>query len=478
MERLGKIIIVAAVVAFMLGGLWLTVRKDSVPEGTVALNMSSSHSLSEDQIKLYNEKHPDTYLRLTPGAGNVVEILTQTAAGAGPDLIGDIDENNILTYTNAGLLADLNSMLPDAALADTLEAHVRNSLSVPQLDSKGKLKTILAAYPASVQYLFVIYNKNIFDRANVPYPSEDLLWDEYIDKAKKLTLRHDNSRSPEIFGAIGVNPFALIWQHGGEMFNHAGTRCTLDSKAVADAMTFYHHLIHELQAEPIQAQSGTDEQPFRVELFTNGRLAMLWASRKIMTVLRKTIYLQQQRKDAWLKEHPGKVFPGPEPLRIGACLIPRFKDGQRFVNFSVDSIGVNAGSKHKNACREFISFLSSQTYADSLRENPVGVSGNKTFCSQEFMNNPLFPDEHEINRIALISASFARHDTPCYFVSTPYVMRSFQETRFKIATSPNMTPEHIKIEMKLLSNKINARIQHSIQREKHLKKLYDTLNQP
>ncbi|MBN2641279.1 MAG: extracellular solute-binding protein, partial [Victivallales bacterium] len=289
------------------------------------------------------------------------------------------------------------------------------------------------------------------------------------------TLRHENSRSPEIFGAIGVNPFVLIWQHGGEMFNHSGTRCMLDSQAVANAMTFYHQLIHQSQTEPVQAQSGMDEQPFRVELFTNGRLGMLWASRKIMTVLRKTIFLQQRRKEAWLKEHPDKDFPGPEPLRIGACLIPRFKDGQRFVNFSVDSIGINAGSKHKTAGKEFISFLSSQTYASSLRQNPVGVSGNKTFCSQEFINNPLFPDEHEINHIALKSARFARNDTPCYFASTPYIMRSFQETRFKIANSPNITPDHIKMEMKQLSNKINTRIQHSIQREKHLKKLYHAL---
>eukprot|EP00831_Metopus_contortus_P057450 TRINITY_DN49861_c0_g1_i1.p3 TRINITY_DN49861_c0_g1~~TRINITY_DN49861_c0_g1_i1.p3 ORF type:complete len:152 (-),score=21.54 TRINITY_DN49861_c0_g1_i1:381-836(-) len=81
MARAVKFILTMAVAAFMLGGLWLTLRKDPVPEGTVPLNMSASHSLSEEQIKLYNEKHPDTWLRLTPGAGSVMEILTQTAAG-------------------------------------------------------------------------------------------------------------------------------------------------------------------------------------------------------------------------------------------------------------------------------------------------------------------------------------------------------------------------------------------------------------
>lgn len=42
----------------------------------------------------------------------------------------------------------------------------------------------------------IVYNKDCFDKAKVPYPSEDkpMTWDEYFELAKKLTLRDDSGK--------------------------------------------------------------------------------------------------------------------------------------------------------------------------------------------------------------------------------------------------------------------------------------------
>ncbi len=452
-----KIIVITLVAFFAVGGFLLLTSKDKAPEGKDLLKITSGYCLADEQVMLFNSKYPDTFLKLTPGCSNAMEILTQIIAGAGPDLIGDLTESNILTYDSAGLFMDLTDIAKTNGVGlDTLADHVRESVTVKYLDRENKLKTKQIAYPTSVQHLFIIYNKSLFDKAGMAYPADDLTWKEYIELAQKLTVRQAGSLAPDVFGAIGVNPLMLIWEFGGAMMNESGTKCTLDSKAVVDAMEFYHKLIHESKAEPIEAQTGMDEQRYRLEQFVAGKVAMLWGSRKMLPELRRAVTL-------------GKG------MKIGACLVPRFKDGKRYVNFSVESVAVNPKTKHKKQAIQLLKFLAGKNYAESFRITPNGLSGNKTYWNEVTLSNPSFSWEKDINRIALQSVKYTRMRRRCYFIPATFLMKSFQETRFRIATSPNMTRSDIKQELKKLTQKINTKIQATINREKYSKKLYDTL---
>ena len=48
----------------------------------------------------------------------------------------------------------------------------------------------------------VYYNKDLFDRAGVPYPTDDWNWTDMLDKAKKLT-DHSQSDSIPQYGYYG-----------------------------------------------------------------------------------------------------------------------------------------------------------------------------------------------------------------------------------------------------------------------------------
>lgn len=51
------------------------------------------------------------------------------------------------------------------------------------------------------------YNKDLFDKANVPYPSNDMTWDEYEELARKMTSGEGNEK---IYGTHNHNWMALV----------------------------------------------------------------------------------------------------------------------------------------------------------------------------------------------------------------------------------------------------------------------------
>lgn len=57
----------------------------------------------------------------------------------------------------------------------------------------------LAALPNGVDYYVMYYNKDIFDAANEPYPSNDMTWTEFEETAKRLTSGEGSTKK---YGAL------------------------------------------------------------------------------------------------------------------------------------------------------------------------------------------------------------------------------------------------------------------------------------
>lgn len=83
------------------------------------------------------------------------------------------------------------------------------------------------------------YNKDLFDKAGLPYPSAkagEYTWDDMIADAKKLTVANDRGKI-DTFGVAGYSTESAVWANGGDWTDGKGT-ITIDTPEFAQAMQF------------------------------------------------------------------------------------------------------------------------------------------------------------------------------------------------------------------------------------------------
>jgi multiple sugar transport system substrate-binding protein len=181
-------------------------------------------------VKVMNIPH-DTYIE---------KLNTMATAGELPDA-GIMSEAGVLQFATNGYLADISGMY------GTGESKPLDSIAFKGPDGKT------VAYSAANEILVLYYNKDMFDKAGVPYPPATAdnawTWDQFVAAAKKLTF-DANGRTPndagfdpnniKQYGALVEN---LTWQlevwalsNGGGFYNANGTQVTIDQSAAVEAI--------------------------------------------------------------------------------------------------------------------------------------------------------------------------------------------------------------------------------------------------
>lgn len=108
----------------------------------------------------------------------VEKLNTMAAAGQLPDC-AIMQEPGVIQWAQQGLLYDIGDMYAGS-----------DSKPLDNLAFKYDGKTV--AYSVAFESLLMYYNKDMFDKAGIPYPSADkdkaYSWDEFVATAKLLTL--------------------------------------------------------------------------------------------------------------------------------------------------------------------------------------------------------------------------------------------------------------------------------------------------
>lgn len=141
----------------------------------------------------------------------------------------------------------------------------------------------LVCIPQNLSSLVVYYNKTLFDRAGLAYPSDSWTWAEFLDTARALTADTDGDAKTDQFGLgteasiFRVAPF--IWQNGGELVdNHVDPkRLAIDSPEAREAIQFFVDLQVTHHVVPNAAEEASEDSESR---FQNGRTAMFLNSRR------------------------------------------------------------------------------------------------------------------------------------------------------------------------------------------------------
>lgn len=233
---------------------------------------------SGESLRL-NNKLAEEFERRNPRLDVVVEsipsnynekIMMMIASGSAPDVF-ILDSNQLPAYINKDLVLDLTPFLKEAGYDTSL--YYRNILNIAAKDNK------LYAFPNDFTTLVLYYNKDLFDEAGVSYPEPDWTWEDFLDKAKKLTRDTNGDGESDVFGFILMpSEYYLyhpwIWLNGGDILDPTGTFTTgyLNSPETEAAYQFLIDLDIKHHVTP---SSMVRETSFLSNMFSTNTIAMM-----------------------------------------------------------------------------------------------------------------------------------------------------------------------------------------------------------
>ncbi|HEY0240892.1 MAG TPA: sugar ABC transporter substrate-binding protein [Friedmanniella sp.] len=216
-------------------------------------------------IDLYNKSHTvQAKVTIIPAASFVQKLGTAASAGSGPD-VSSIDLVYAPYFASAGALEDISSLAGSLPYKNALSpSHQRLST----FDGKTY------ALPFTAEASAVYYNKDLFKKAGIANPPASFA-DMRAD-AKKIRALGSDYYGFTFAGACGgCNVFEFaphIWASGGDILNEDGTKATLDSPQVADALQLYRDMWTD---GSIPSAAKNDAGTQQIPLFTSGKVGMI-----------------------------------------------------------------------------------------------------------------------------------------------------------------------------------------------------------
>ncbi len=222
-----------------------------------------------NSIKSWEAKHSDVEIRFehTPFSGYASKILTRIAGGAAPDIIAT-EVNMFVNFASKNVLENLT---PYIARDSSFSLEDFFSAVVKRFTVGGK---IFAIPRDTAPFACVFYNKDLFDKAQVPYPTDDWTWEEMLEKAKKLTETDAMGRVTQ-YGFYGWAWQNFVYSAGGAVVDNVENpvHCLLGTAESKSGLQYYRDLIlkHKVMPAPVALANlgmGVDI------MFSSGRLAM------------------------------------------------------------------------------------------------------------------------------------------------------------------------------------------------------------
>jgi multiple sugar transport system substrate-binding protein len=230
---------------------------------------ADAETLLEGLAAEYSKLHPNVTIDVSSGASTTDELLQKISAGFASSDYPDISYSYgswASQLGQSGRTLDITSNVADPSVK--WSDFPKSAQATATVDGK------VIGFPAVVDNLGLIYNKDLFDAANLDYPTNDWTWDDFRAAAKALT---DSSK--QVYGtAYPVNGsedttwrmWPQLWQNGGSILSADQSEATFNSQAGVDAVTYWQQLAHDDKSVYLD-QTGTHYEP----LFLNNAIGML-----------------------------------------------------------------------------------------------------------------------------------------------------------------------------------------------------------
>lgn len=160
----------------------------------------------------YNKEHPNVHVttQLTTWSEYWTKLEASATGGSAPDII-TMNVLHVEEYADAGILLDLTDAEKESDL------KVNENFPAPLVDGytvDGKLYGI----PKDFDTNAVFYNKEIFDKAGVEYPSDNMTFEDFKAKCEELK----NAGLPEGTYPTAVNRNSGQTTYDASVFANGG----------------------------------------------------------------------------------------------------------------------------------------------------------------------------------------------------------------------------------------------------------------
>ena len=219
-------------------------------------------------ISDFEKENPDIKVEFLHIPQNYFQKLhLMFASNLAPDVIF-INNLNIPVYEK--YLLDLNDFIKN-----------KNDY-YPQVLDTMTYKNRLLAIPRDVSTLVVFYNKDLFDKNNLPYPNENWNMIEFLNTAKALTNNGVYGISFEE-NSLFYLPYMRAFE-GGILSSNG--KQIMNSENSQKGINFYSDLRNRYNVAPKKYQSASETM---AQMFINGRLAMHLSGRWLVPKYREDI---------------------------------------------------------------------------------------------------------------------------------------------------------------------------------------------
>ena len=259
MKKLALVVLVGALAVSFTACSTTPGDPGSDEQVTITYSNFISNDVAEENlatiVAAFEEKNPGIKIavKTLPYSDYFTALQTDIAAGTVADVF-DIEYANYATYQANGVLAPLNGVDTAAYQKSLVEAYATGG--VPY------------ALPSSFSTVVLFYNKDLFDKAGLGYPTRDWTWEDEMAAAKTLS-----DPSAGVWGSyqpISYHEYYKSVAQAGGQFLKNGT-CGLDSDAGIAAATW---LTQKSGTVMPTAAQGAGTPDFDVDLFVDGKLAM------------------------------------------------------------------------------------------------------------------------------------------------------------------------------------------------------------
>lgn len=248
------------------------------------------------------------------------------ASNTAPDVIF-INNLYLPIYANANLLEELtvnqNDFYPQA-----LEA----------LSWNGKLYAI----PRDVSNLVVFYNKDLFDRKNITYPTSEWNFDDFLKTAQKLT---DKNTFGVSFEEDPLFYLPYLMSNGGGILPSE-----IEKKGSQYGLNFYADLRKKYHVAPLKSESASATM---AQMFLQQKLGMYISGRWMVPKLR------EEADFDW-----------------DVTQFPKGTNGS-IVQLDASGWAIAKSSKHKEEAQKLVNYLASSKNSEKFATNGLIVPARK-----------------------------------------------------------------------------------------------------
>lgn len=337
-------------------------------EGTTNLKWAlwdiASTTYYEPLIKAYEAKNPNVKIEMLDlGSADFMTMLSTQLSGGDSSIdvvtIKDIPGYNNLVKRN--LLMNLNDKIKSENVDLSLYGGTTDQISVD-----GKLYGI----PFRSDFWVVFYNKDVFDKAGVAYPDNDMTFAEYDAIARKMT---SGVGAAKVYGA-----HYHTWRSAVQLFGILDGKNTIVDGTYNFLKPYYEMVLSQQKDGIVQnyATLKTSSTHYSGVFYNNSVAMMNMGSWFIATLISQIEQGKTEVKNWGLVK-----YPHAEGVPAGTTL------------GTITSLGVSNASKKKDAAFDFVKFVTGPEGAQIIAKTGTIPSIKDSEVVKIIASKPGFPSD-------------------------------------------------------------------------------------